>query len=55
MIRILSLLATLAALSACQREIANGTYEPGPNHSLATSSCTNGDPALRQAKLGCPN
>ncbi len=55
MIRCLTLFILLIALAGCTSNMADWRYVPGPNHSLATSDCTNGDPDLRQAVLGCPS
>jgi hypothetical protein len=54
MARCLALFGLLVSLSGCASNFAGWQYIPGPNHSLATSDCTNGDPDLRQALLGCP-
>jgi hypothetical protein len=55
MIRLTLIALALAGLAACAQSPRGERIIPGANHSLATSSCTNGDPDLRQAKLGCPN
>jgi hypothetical protein len=48
-------LLAFAVLLGCLAGCANVPVRPGADHSLATSECTNGDPDLRQAMLGCPN
>ena len=56
MVRVMVVVCGLGWLAACSAQTdARDHYAPGADHSLATSSCTNGDPVLRQAKLGCPN